>query len=232
VGEQKQVRLSGLKRRLDGAVPGLGHQISVIERADLGLEWTVDYQRRQYEERPLALLSEPEFETHSPVQPPIDEPQAEASCQAEAVRTPKRQTIAGFSAQAYQVGCPTEPDTQLTLWVADPDPQLSDALSQARVFADAYARWQGSEGPSTLPDAWLVSEFLAESLVDLLPEVRLAPQGLPLLAEGWGEPEHSGQIAPATILQVTSVSSEAVDPQVFELPEGFSKIDSLLAPLQ
>jgi len=232
VDEEKQIWLSGLKHRVDIAIPGVGHQTSVITRADRGIEWIIDHQRRQYEEHSLAPVYEPgngmdAAEGAETEEGRVAQPES-STCKAEVVSTKETRVIAGHKALGYRVGCSGEPETVMTLWMAESAPPLTDAVSQARVFYQAYARLQGPPIPQEVPDAWLVSEFFAEELVDLVGDMRLLPPGIPLEAEGSGELSHAGQAERATIVRVKSIAFDAIDSQIFEIPQGYTQVDSLV----
>ncbi len=231
-GQEVQSRLSHLKRRVDAALPGVGPNVSIITRLDLGLEWIVDHQNSTYEEHALsgapedkddaapedleAVLEEPESEI-------ADE--AQTSCEADISRTSQTDTIAGLKTAAWKIVCKDEAPAGMTLWVAEPQGALAEAVAEGKQFIEAYARL---EAVPPAPSAWLVSAFLAEELMHLVPDADRLPEGLPLAAEGPGEPEAgNGPAAHVRLVEVTALNTDPIDPAVFEIPSEFTRVARL-----
>lgn len=202
-------------------------QIRIV-RLDLGVAWTLNLAEKSYTEEPLAI-------PYEPIPPSEDSPEGEP---AQAVPTPTpfelketagNRTFAGHSARGMQLLA--DGKRLGTLWLAALEGPLAQAQKLLETFhqRETEARFKGwppkdralFQGEPDLLAATPVAGTIWGGAALHFEAIR---RGFVLaLQAGDDEPG----LAPDTlVMQIRSVTLESLDPILFELPEGFRKIET------
>lgn len=188
--------MSGQKHRMESSAP-MGGRSVVITRVDRGVRWILDPERRVYQERPLDEST--------------GAMEKEEECLPKITPVSGQRQIAGFPASGYQLACEQSPGEAVTLWMAKPTGALSAVERDTEAYYQAYER--AVHTPSSGPAWGNLSGGMLNRFKDL-------PKGMPLAIEA-SDPE-AGRM---TVFEVVAVSTAPVDPTLFEIPAGYTKVN-------
>jgi hypothetical protein len=197
--------------------------VTIITRADKGVEWTVDPTLKMYDEKPLAFpYTKDEAGSASDAEAaPKGVPEATADdCDGEFTKVGTK-TIAGFAATGYKMGCKGRPGGMIT-WMSPDDATWKRAEKELNEFNKAkqaalFANYPAKEKKEFEEGADLLKSLMGTAMA--LKGIR-APKGVPLALESEGE--NAG-----LMYEAETVNFSGADPSLFEVPAGFQRVDNL-----
>lgn len=242
---------SGLKQRNEIPIPMTGGLLTTITRVDKGVQWTLDPKLKVYDEKAIAVAYEPESRETKMIEGAKENAAAGKAAPFEVRKLDKTRKIAGFPASGYEVK--TDGKHSATIWLTPYTEALERAEKETREFSAAHTKElyrnypakerEGMEAGMAMMTGMMRGQFLGGGAApaDL-------PKGYTLAMEGesasgtsammTGPDGHAASGAPSapgaapktsTLYEVISLSAEAISPNQFEIPPGFSKVDDVSA---
>jgi hypothetical protein len=230
---------SGKKQRMVTQAAGIGSvvgDIINIVRADKGVEWQLNTKMKIYEEKQIALPYSKEGELTKEEQAELEKYKKEHPQEAESAEAPACTTVdksgpkifAGITAYGYSSGCPSE-GPKMTLWIADGNQaQAKQAFKEMEDFQAAraeamYANYPPAQKKQLMETMKLIGTAMAGGLMGM-PDPAKLPQSMAMGMETSAPGE-----GPHMMMEVVAVDNVAADPSRYELPEGYTKVDNVMA---
>ncbi|HTL71302.1 MAG TPA: hypothetical protein VL404_08440 [Candidatus Eisenbacteria bacterium] len=215
----------GKKQRIATVMPGLA-TVTIITRADKGVEWTIDPTLKMYDEKPIALpytKGSPESSGSSAsFGTPKDLPESSADdCDGEFTQVGTK-TIAGFTATGYKMGCKNQPGGMIT-WMSPSDATWKRVEKELNEFSKArqsamFANYPPKERKEFQEGVDMMKNLMGAAMT--MKGIKI-PKGVPLAMETEGE-EGAG-----VMYEAEAVNFSGADPSLFEVPAGYQKVENL-----
>ncbi|HTL46956.1 MAG TPA: hypothetical protein VL688_02710 [Verrucomicrobiae bacterium] len=237
--------VSGKKQRLVVSSPlaqgMMGDQIS-ITRVDKGVEWDIDMELKAYQEKPIPIPykegsdesltpeEQKEMEAYKKQMDKVPDAVANDPC-AQSKKVGER-TIAGFQAEGYGPSCPQQNSMIGAIWLAsDKDPKAAKIQKEISAFEKAkvdsqYSLYPAKEREELIKSMTLIGSALAQGMTGM-PYAKNLPERLALAMSQAGQDEN-GNAVENMLFEMQQADTVKADPALFELPEGFTKVDDLM----
>jgi hypothetical protein len=222
-GMTSKTLTSGLKQRSETPNPMMGGSMVTITRVDQGVVWTLDTQQKIYEEKPIALPYKPQPTTLSPESKKIES--TEPLPKIDFKKVPGTKTIAGYSAEGYQVLASNKDSG--TMWMTPVSGPLQKIEKETEAYNEAYFKklyenFPANERKELGEGMQALAGMMKGRFSTLAQDMKNMPKGFPLGMEA-GEEMGSKMM----IYQVKTLSAAPLDAGLFAIPAGYKKVNSL-----
>jgi hypothetical protein len=217
------------------AMLGMAGQFIVITRVDKGVEWMCDPEKKIYQERPIALpysKTEPENsgDADDPALKSMMAKSEETNCTPIVKELGGTRSFAGHEAKGYQGACeegPQKDEFQMTMWMAPAKGELARMEKESNAFEEAkfkaeYANFPAAERREMEQGAKMIRDAFKMAFGGM--KGAKVPKGVPLAMETPQGPEGMGGM----FYEVTELRVGSVNPQVFELPPDYVKVEDVM----
>jgi hypothetical protein len=212
---------SHLKQRTETPNPMFGGSMVTITRVDKGVEWQLDLKRKIYEEKPIALPYTKEKMPATKDSPSFEE----KTEKIEIKKTSKTRPIAGFNAEGYEFLVDNK--SQGILWNAPLTGVLEKANQEVTAYHEAHSKKMFENYPATERMEMAAGMAMIQQFLKTSPKgIGDLPKGFTLGMQG-GAGMEMPQMGDGLIFEVTSVKVDSVDSQLFNIPDGFTKVPSI-----
>ena len=230
--------VSGKKQRIEMNVPIMGKNI-IITRADKGVEWTLNSSLKIYEEKPIAIdyAKTKKFENdvmnNSSSMTPMskmDETEAD-DCKPE-MRTSGGRQFLGTPATRYEMGCAGKSDGAWAFWMVPLKGEFAKAYKEMEEFGKAhsaamYAQYPANERKEMQEGLQMLGSMMSVPFTGGQ-GLKSMPKGFPVAMEQPKGVDENGQAQGNLLMyEMTTLSTAPVDPTLFEVPQGFHKVENV-----
>lgn len=205
--------IQGLKSRTEMTIPFPNMPpVVLIQRADKGVQWSLNPKDQTYNETPMAMPYNPQMPIPAPV--PLN------NCEMVMQKISNQRDIAGFKATGYREGCKGNNQKQIH-WFAPNSRQALQIKKESEAFDRALMNAQFANYPEKERSKAIASaERQKNNLVERLRGQQLTwPSALELALET----EVDGKVVSSYV--VSTLSTERIDNALFEIPAGYKKAD-------